>query len=77
MSSKRAAAIRAQTGAACVAWEGSGAARAAAFNGIRSIELRAVTDAADKEAPQDFAAQLPVAIHNLAAVLESFLESTR
>jgi phosphorylase superfamily protein len=57
VSAERAAAIRAQTGAACVAWEGSGSARAAAFNGIRSVELRAVTDAADMEAPQDFAAQ--------------------
>ena len=45
---ERAKAIRDQTGAACVAWEGSGAARAALFNGI---EIRAVTDAADKEAP--------------------------
>jgi len=35
----------------CVAWEGSGAARAALFNGIGSVEIRAVTDAADKEAP--------------------------
>ena len=76
VSTERAAAIRAQTGAACVAWEGSGAARAAAFNGIGSVELRAVTDAADKEAPQDFGAQLPVAMHNLAALLKAFLEST-
>ena len=77
MSPERAAAIRAQTGAACVAWEGSGAARAAAFNGIGSVELRAVTDAADKEAPRDFAAQLPIAIHNLAVLLTAFLEATR
>jgi adenosylhomocysteine nucleosidase len=76
VTSERAAAIRAQTGAVCVAWEGSGAARAAAFNGIRSVELRAVTDAADKEAPQDFAAHLPVAMHNLAVLLTAFLENT-
>ena len=36
--SERAQAIRDQTGAACVAWEGSGAARAALFNGIGSLE---------------------------------------
>jgi adenosylhomocysteine nucleosidase len=77
VSRERSAAIRAQTGAVCVAWEGSGAARAAAFNGIGSVELRAVTDAADKEAPQDFAAQLPVAMHNLAVLLRAFLETTR
>ena len=29
----------ARTGAACVAWEGSGAARAALFNGIGSLEI--------------------------------------
>src|SRR6516165_9707042 len=36
VSSERAQTIRDQTGAACVAWEGSGAARAALFNGIGS-----------------------------------------
>jgi nucleoside phosphorylase len=45
VTSERAQAIRDQTGAACVAWEGSGAARAALFNGIGSLEIRAVTDA--------------------------------
>jgi adenosylhomocysteine nucleosidase len=42
VTSERAQAIRDQTGAACVAWEGSGAARAALFNGIGSLEMRAV-----------------------------------
>src|SRR6516165_7758224 len=51
VTSERAPTIRDQTGAECVAWEGSGAARAALFNGIGSVEIRAVTDAADKEAP--------------------------
>jgi hypothetical protein len=62
-------AIRDQTGAACVAWEGSGAARAALFNGIGSLEIRAVTDDADKEAPQGFDANLPIAMANLARLL--------
>ena len=44
--------IRAETGAVCVAWEGSGAARAAAFNGLRSLELCAVTDAATRKRPR-------------------------
>ena len=39
VTSERAQAIRDQTGAACVAWEGSGAARAALFNGIGSLEI--------------------------------------
>ena len=72
--SERAQAIRDQTGAACVAWEGSGAARAALFNGIGSLEIRAVTDAADKEAPQRFHANLPIAMANLASLLRLWLE---
>ena len=66
---ERARAVRNQTGAACVAWEGSGAARASLFNGIGSLEIRAVTDAADKEAPQRFEANLPLAMANLASLL--------
>ena len=75
--SERAQAIRDQTGAACVAWEGSGAARAALFNGIGSLEIRAVTDAADKEAPQRFDANLPIAMANLASLLRLWLEEDR
>jgi nucleoside phosphorylase len=76
VSAERATAIRDETGAVCVAWEGSGAARAAAFNGLGSIELRAITDAADEEAPQAFAAHLARAIGNLAILLTHFLEAT-
>jgi adenosylhomocysteine nucleosidase len=71
--SERAQAIRDQTGAASVAWEGSGAARAALFNGVASLEIRAVTDAADKEAPQRFDANLPIAMANLASLLRLWL----
>ena len=73
VTSERAQVIRDQTGAACVAWEGSGAARAAVFNGIGSLEIRAVTDAADKEAPQRFDANLPIAMANLASLLRLWL----
>ena len=74
VTSKRAQEIGDQTGAACVAWEGSGAARAALFNGIGSLEIRAVTDAPDKEAPQRFDANLPIAMANLANLLRLWLE---
>jgi len=74
VTSERAKAIRDQTDAACVAWEGSGAARAALFNGIGSLEIRAVTDAADKEAPQRFDANLPIAMANLANLLRLWME---
>ena len=74
VASERAKAIRDQTGAVCVAWEGSGAARAALFNGIGSLEIRAVTDAADKEAPQRFDANIPIAMANLANLLRLWME---
>jgi adenosylhomocysteine nucleosidase len=71
VTSSRAADIRAQTGAICVAWEGSGVARAAALNGIGSLEIRGVTDAADKEAPQDFTRNLPIALQNVFRLIEA------
>jgi adenosylhomocysteine nucleosidase len=74
VTSSRAHAIRDQTAAACVAWEGSGAARAALFNGIGSLEIRAVTDAADEEAPQKFDENLPIAMANLTNLLRLWLD---
>jgi nucleoside phosphorylase len=74
VTSERAQAIHDQTGAACVAWEGSGASRAALFNGLGSLEIRAVTHAADKEAPQRFDANVPIAMANLANLLRLWLE---
>src|SRR5215469_3395508 len=69
VTSARAAQIRERTGAVCVTWEGSGA-RAASFNGIGSLEIRGITDAADKEAPQDFARNLPIAMANVFRLIE-------
>lgn len=77
VASERARAIRDQTGAVCVAWEGCGAARAALFNGIGSLEIRGVTDAANKEAPQRFEANLPIAMTNLATLLRRWLAAGR
>jgi nucleoside phosphorylase len=77
VQSECAQAIRNQTGAACVAWEGSGAARAALFNGIGSLEIRAVTDAADKETPLRFDENLPIAMSNLASLMRFWLEWSR
>jgi hypothetical protein len=50
-----------------------GAARAALFNDIGSLEIRAVTDAADKEAPQRFETHLPIAMANIASLLRLWL----
>jgi adenosylhomocysteine nucleosidase len=73
VTAARAKAIRDETAAVCVAWEGSGAARAARFNGIGSVEIRALTDAADEEAPRKFEENLPIAMANLASLLRLWL----
>lgn len=65
----RAAEIHAATEALAVAWEGAGGARACAASGVGFLEIRAVTDAAGANAPQEFARQLPEAMARLAAVL--------
>jgi len=75
ITSARARVIRGQTGAACVAWEGSGAARAALFNGIGSLEIRGATDVANEEAPGQFDANLPIAMSNIANLLRSWFEA--
>jgi adenosylhomocysteine nucleosidase len=54
----RAAEVRAATDALCVAWEGSGGARAARLNGLGFIEVRGVTDAADGDAARFFHSNL-------------------
>jgi len=65
----RAAELRALTGAKCVAWEGSGGARAAAFNGIPFIELRCITDGADADAAASFRANCARALPNAAEIV--------
>jgi adenosylhomocysteine nucleosidase len=61
----RSADVFAATQALCVAWEGSGAARAARFSGAGFVEIRAITDAADKDAAQSFHAQLATVLPNI------------
>jgi adenosylhomocysteine nucleosidase len=65
----RARELQAETGAVCVAWEGAGAARAARFSGLRFLELRAITDAADHAAAADFQANLARSMPNLGHLL--------
>jgi adenosylhomocysteine nucleosidase len=76
VDTERAQEVRDETGALCVAWEGSGAARAAAFNGLRFIELRAITDHADTDSAGDYHANLTYAMHNIAELLVRWTEST-
>lgn len=71
----RARALHAATGALCVAWEGAGGARVAAFNGIPFAEVRAVTDRADAEAAGSYRVHLPEAVGNVARALLPWLRS--
>lgn len=73
VDSVRAREIAAKTGALCVAWEGAGAARACRFAGVPFVEVRAVTDAADKSAAVDFERNLAVAMGSLARLLHQWL----
>lgn len=61
------------TGALCVAWEGAGGARAAAFNGLPFVEIRAVTDSADSAGARNYRDNLPAAIGNVGRVLLAWL----
>jgi nucleoside phosphorylase len=61
----RAAELREGTNALCVAWEGAGGARAAAFNDLCFAEIRGITDAADLEASKSFRANCSIAMPNV------------
>lgn len=50
----RAAELREATDALCVAWEGSGGARAARLNDVGFVEMRGITDGADGDAARFF-----------------------
>ena len=65
----RRAEVHAATEALCVAWEGSGGARAAHFSGVGFIELRGITDAADEGASGSFRENLGRVLLNVADLL--------
>ncbi|MBI3764138.1 MAG: 5'-methylthioadenosine/S-adenosylhomocysteine nucleosidase [Chloroflexi bacterium] len=69
-------ALHQATGALAVAWEGAGGARACAFSGVPFVEIRGVTDAADRNAPSDFEANLEVAMSNVATLITSWISSS-
>ena len=68
----RRAQLHAETGALCVAWEGSGAARAARFNNVGFVELRVVADAADETAAASFHANLERVMPHIADLLAAW-----
>ena len=71
----RARALADLTGALCVAWEGPGGARAAAFSGLPFVELRAVTDGADDGAAASYRVHLDEAVGNVGRVLLPWLRA--
>ena len=70
----RADALRELTAALVVAWEGAGGARAAAFAGAPYLELRAVSDHAGPGAIDDYRANTPQAMANIAHVIARLRE---
>jgi adenosylhomocysteine nucleosidase len=68
----RRAQLHTETNALCVAWEGSGAARAARFNGVGFVEIRVVTDAADETAAASFHANLDRVMPHIADLLAAW-----
>ena len=64
--------IHESTGAIAVAWEGIGGAKACAFSSLPFVEVRGVTDAADRNAASDFEKNLEVAMSNLATLIISW-----
>jgi adenosylhomocysteine nucleosidase len=69
VDAERGRVIRLATGALAVAWEGAGGARACRFSGVPFLEIRGITDVADRHAPSDFETNLEVAMGNVAALI--------
>ncbi len=69
MDRKRRQAVRKLTGAAAVAWEGAGGARACQLTQTPFIEIRVIVDAANTNAASDFKANLNQAMTRLAAMI--------
>ena len=61
------------TGALAVAWEGAGGARACRFSDVPFIEIRGVTDSANKSAASDFEVNLETAMKNVATLIVTWV----
>lgn len=68
----RASELERTTGALCAAWEGSGGARVADFNGLDFLEVRGVTDGAGAQAAASFHENLPGVMANVARLLRGW-----
>lgn len=77
VDAQRASKLSSKTGALCVAWEGSGGARAARFSGVGFLEIRVITDAADGEAASSFHENLAKVLPNISDLLVTWYDKTR
>jgi adenosylhomocysteine nucleosidase len=73
MDAERRRILHQSTGALVVAWEGAGGARACAFSDVPFVEIRGVTDTANRNAPSDFEANLEAAMNNVATLITSWI----
>ena len=73
---ERARELRSQTGALCVAWEGAGVARAAAFSRRAFVELRVITDSCDADAATNYHESMDAVVPHVADVLATWAAST-
>ncbi len=65
----RAKALRHETQALAVAWEGAGGARACLFNSVPFLEVRGITDMACSDTPVDFKLNLVKSMSNVCDAL--------
>jgi len=71
----RRSALRRQTDALAVAWEGAGGARACHFSGVSFVEIRGITDEAMEGAASDFEEHLESVMGNVATLVTSWLDT--
>ena len=74
---RRRAEVFAATQALCVAWEGSGGARAARFSAVGFLEIRVITDGADENAAQSFHENLATALPNVSDLITAWSLGTQ
>ncbi len=74
---RRRAEVLAATQALCVAWEGSGGARAARFSRVGFLEIRVITDSADENAAQSFHENLATALPNVSDLITAWALRTQ
>lgn len=68
--------VHARTDALAVAYEGAGGARAALFSGIPYLEVRGISDMADRDILDELVANLPNTMANVAEVVIRLVERT-